>query len=371
MKKILVFGMTDIPGGMESVIMNYYRFIDKEKIQFDFLCNTEKVAYEEEINKLGGKIFRIPARSKGYFKYKNALKNFYKEHSKDYSCIWINVCSLANIDYLKMAKKYGIKTRIIHCHNSQNMDSKLRGLLHKFNRLFISNYATDFWTCSDFASPWFYSQNIIKSKTYKVINNAIDLNKFGFSEDIRDLYRKELGFDDNTLVIGNVGRFHFQKNHPFIINIFEKIVDKKPNSVLLLIGAGEDEEKIRNLVNEKNLKQKVIFLGKREDVNNILQAMDVFLFPSVFEGFGLALVEAQAASLKIFASSDCIPEIVKLDKKNFNSISLNENSDVWAQKIIDSCKNSSKRISNSEIIKSAGYDIEKESKDMQEFFELH
>ena len=132
LKKILVFGITDKPGGVESVIMNYYRNMDRSKLQFDFLCNTDVVAYEDEIKNLGGNIYRITARSKNLFKYRKELKEFFKKNHEKYDTVWVNICSLANIDYLKMARKYKIKNRIIHCHNSQNMDSKLRGLLHKF-----------------------------------------------------------------------------------------------------------------------------------------------------------------------------------------------------------------------------------------------
>ena len=169
MKRILVFGITDFPGGIESVIMNYYRNIDKNKIQFDFLCNTEN--------------------------------NFFKNYYNKYDAIWVNVCSLANIDYLKIAKKYNIKTRIIHCHTSQNMDSKLRGILHKFNKLFLKKYATDFWSCSASSSSWFYSKSIMNSNKFKIIKNAIDLDKFIFNNKIREEYRRDMKIDDDTIVI--------------------------------------------------------------------------------------------------------------------------------------------------------------------------
>ena len=135
-KKILIFGITHNPGGIENVIMNFYRNINKKKFQFDFLCNTKVVAYEEEIKKMGGKIFKIIARSENYFKYRKELDTFFKENAKNYSAIWVNLCSLANVDYLKYAKKYGIKCRIVHSHCSNNMDSLLRGFLHNFNKLF-------------------------------------------------------------------------------------------------------------------------------------------------------------------------------------------------------------------------------------------
>ena len=134
-KKVLVFGMTENPGGVESVIMNYYRNIDLKRVHFDFLCNSyEPIAYEDELTSNGAKCFHFVARSKNPIKYHKELKTFFKKHADEYSAIWVNVCSLANIDYLKLAKKYGISKRIIHSHNSENMDSKLRGKLHEYNK---------------------------------------------------------------------------------------------------------------------------------------------------------------------------------------------------------------------------------------------
>ncbi len=190
--KVLVFGITDNPGGVESVIMNYYRNIDREKVQFDFLCNTEIVAYEEEIKKLGGKIYRVTARSKDIKKYKEDMKNFFSNHAKEYACIWVNICSLANIDYLKYAKKYGIKRRIVHSHNSQNMDSFLRGMVHRLNKILLAEYATDFWACSEDAGKWFYYDLVREENKYKIINNAIDVEEYKYNPNIREEYRRKL-----------------------------------------------------------------------------------------------------------------------------------------------------------------------------------
>ena len=184
MKRILVFGMTENPGGVESFLINYYRHIDRNKIQFDFLCNThELVAYEEELIALGGRVFHITARSKNRNLYKKQLKEVFEKHSKEWSAIWVNVCSLANIDYLKLAKKYGINKRIIHSHNSQNMDNTLRGFLHKWNKKRIDDYATDFWACSEDAAKWFYKDDVLSKAV--IIHNAIDVTRLSFDEEKR------------------------------------------------------------------------------------------------------------------------------------------------------------------------------------------
>ena len=363
MQKVLVFGMTENPGGVESVIMNYYRHLNKEKYQFDFLCNTDVVAYEEEIKKMGGEIYRITARSKNRKQYKNDMNKFFKINSNKYAAIWVNVCSLANIDYLKYAKKYGIKKRIIHSHNSQNMDSKLRSLLHKINKKFVHKYATDFWSCGDEAAKWFYSNKIIKSDNYYLLNNAINTDKFKYNIQIREEYRKQLDVQDK-IVFGNIGRFHFQKNHTFIIKIFNEIQKIKPESVLLLIGAGEDEEMIKNMVNNYNIQDKVKFLGLRNDVEKIMQAMDVLLFPSLFEGLPVVLVEAQTSDLLIYASNTISPK--SKIKENMKMISLDLDEKEWSKIIIDDLSKKYERTSDISEIINNGYDINEEIKKFED-----
>lgn len=366
MKKILVFGVTENPGGVEAVIMNYYRALDRSKIQFDFLCNTDVVAYEDEIKSLGGTIYRITARSKDRKKFREDMDNFFKEHSSEYSTIWVNVCSLANIDYLKYAKKYGIKYRIIHSHNSQNMDSKLREILHRINKMFISKYATDFWTCGDEAGEWFYSKKIIKSDKYLFVNNAINADKYKYNKKVRDEYRKKMNLTDK-IVFGNVGRLHFQKNHTFIIKVFNEFLKEKPNSVLLLIGQGEDEEKIRNQIKELNIEDKVILLGIRKDVEKLMQCMDIFLFPSKFEGLPLVLVEAEAAKLLIFAS-DVITKKVKFNDRMIY-LSLEKDEKYWSKKILSNLDKIESRESDiSDIIKN-GFNITDEVNKIAKYFE--
>ena len=364
MKRVLVFGITDNPGGIESVIMNYYRCINKKNIQFDFLCNTKKVAYEDEIKKLGGTIYRITARSVDRIKFKKELNAFFKENSYKYDSIWVNVCSLANIDYLKLAKKYNIEKRIIHSHNSQNMDSFIRGVFHKINRLVLKKYATDFWSCSDDASKWFYNNSIINSPKYMLINNAVDYQKYKFNKNIRNEYRRILGLE-GKMVIGNVGRMHFQKNQKFILEIFNEMYKENHKTVLLLIGDGPDRKKIEEMVDEYGLNNNVIFLGVRNDIPELLQAMDVFLFPSLFEGLPLALIEAQVSNLPIYTSKGKINNRVVVDKNLVHFISLEDNEKIWAREIFQTYKNSNREFNNQELIRKSGYDIKTETKKLE------
>lgn len=362
MKRILVFGMTENPGGVESFLMNYYRHIDRSKIQFDFLANShKKIAYEEEIISTGAQVFHITARSENLRLYKKELKKIFVEHSDEWQAIWVNVCSLANIDYLKIAKQFGIKKRIIHSHNSQNMDGKLRGILHNVNKRKIKKYATDFWACSEEAAKWFYSN----SKDVVVIHNAIDVEKLSFDSVKRKKIRNSMNFNCD-FIIGNIGRLHFQKNQMFILDIFTEICKKISNSKLVLIGQGEDEHKLKEKCKLLGIEENVIFTGVQDNIDEWLSAFDVFLFPSLFEGLGIAALEAQANGVPVLASVKVIPEDVKLND-NFIFYDLNNSALEWADELIK-IKNTMHRKSKEEILKNFiknGYEIGTEVKKLE------
>ena len=233
--KVLVFGMTDNPGGMESCVMNYYRNIDWSDVQFDFLCNWENMVYADEVTAKGSKIYTIPQKSKDYKAYKKALDDFFKAHKGEYDVFWYNTCTLTNIDYLVYAKKYGIKKRIIHAHNSGNETSKLRGIFHYLNKTRLSQYATDYWSCSMVASEYFYNENIINSPKHHIINNAIQTKDYAFDEAVRNEIRKEYKLEDKY-VIGHVGRFQYQKNHEFLVDVFNEYLKLDNKAVLMLVG---------------------------------------------------------------------------------------------------------------------------------------
>lgn len=367
MKKVLIVGMTQNPGGIENVIMNYYRNIDKSKIQFDFLCNTEKVAYQDEILSLGGKVVNVASRSKSFFTYKKEIKKLFKDKANTYSAIWVNFCNLTNLDYLKLAKKYGIKCRIIHSHNSKNMYSKKLEIIHKINKIFLNKYATDFWSCSEDATNWFYNKKILKQNKILIINNAINLEQFKYNEKVENEYRKKLGLE-NKFIIGHVGRFQYQKNHEFLIEIFNEIYKKNKNVHLLLIGQGEQEPKIKEKVKRLNIEEAVTFLGVRNDIAELMKTMNLFLFPSRFEGLGLVLIEAQAVGLPIVASKDVIPQSVKMTE-NFYFKSLSENAESWAKTVLENIDKEKQSEINISQLQNHNYDIKLEAKKVERFFE--
>lgn len=332
---VLVFGMTENPGGVESFLMNYYRRMDLSRLHFDFLCNSyDPVAYEDEIHAMGGRTVHFTSRRSNPVRFRKELESFFAKHGSEYDAIWVNVNSLANIDYLKMAKKYGIPKRIIHSHNAQNMDTKLRGLLHEANRGKVGRYATDFWACSEYAAKWFYAgrggRGALRHPAI-VIRNAIDVEKIQAGISKRQEIRSRLGWTDGY-VLACVGRLHFQKNQIFAIDVLSALLKKMPDARLLLVGQGEDEKKLLSRVKELGMEDEVRFAGVVEDVPAYLGASDFFLFPSVFEGLGIAGLEAQAGGLPVLASADVIPkDIAVTDRILFRS--LDDGPDAWAEQI--------------------------------------
>lgn len=364
MYKVLVFGVTENPGGVESFLLSYYRKIDKKKIHFDFLCNThQKVAYEDELIALGSEVIHITMRSKNPLKYYQELNAFMKSHASEYDAVWVNVCSLANIDYIKIAKKYGIKKRIIHSHNSQNMDSRLRGFLHNINKNKIQKYATDFWACSEDAAKWFYKDDLLPKVV--IIKNAIDLPRYAFSNGKRNQIRKKYHLE-NAYVIGNVGRLHFQKNQMFALDVLKDLLHQKPDSVLMLVGQGEDEAKLKKHAEELGIREHVIFTGVQSDIDAYLSSFDLFLFPSVFEGLSIAGLEAQANGVPVLASYGVVPEELKLND-NFHFKKLEDGSESWAEKVSEISLND-KRADQNQIERKftdAGYNIDHEVKRLE------
>ncbi len=353
MYNVLVFGMTENPGGVESFLMNYYRRIDRSRFHFDFLCNSyDPVAYEDEIHAMGGRTIHFTSRRQNPIRFRRELESFFAKHAKEYQAIWVNVNSLANIDYLKMAKKYGIPRRIIHSHNAQNMDTRLRGMLHEANRGKVGSFATDFWACSDYAARWFYAGRGGKGSLRHpavVIRNAIDVEAIQAGISRRDQYRALAGADaakgtaggtsgsaacgwSDKYILACIGRLHFQKNQKFAIDVLARLLPDMPDARLLLIGQGEDEEMLRAHVRELDLEEYVYFAGVVTDVAGWLGASDFFLFPSVFEGLGIAGLESQAAGLPTLASSGVIPEdIAVTDRLQFYP--LEKGPDGWAGQV--------------------------------------
>lgn len=341
-------------GGLETFVMNVYRAIDRSKVQFDFLLNSEQGDYVEEAKSLGANIYVIPSRNKGFFEYSKNLDIFFKEHAKKYVAIHQHAPTLSSIDPLIYAKKHGVKTRIIHAHSSSlSGKSKLHYILHAINKYRIGNIATHYYVCSEKANDWFFNYTSLKNKS-EMINNGIDANKYVFDHEIRDKIRNEFGINHDTVVLGHVGRFMFVKNHLFLLDIFDHYHKINPNSKLLLIGTGELFEQVKSKVEELKLKDSVIFTGVRGDVNELMMAMDVFVMPSLFEGLPMVLVEAQATGL-LCICSDTISTDASLTG-DIKWMSLDKFPNEWSDLIL---KELTQHIRNNRysIICKKGFDI--------------
>lgn len=343
-----------VGGGVEAVVMNYYRHIDKSKIQFDFICDDDStnIPYEE-IESLGGRVILIPPYQK-VFKYHKELKQVLKENNYKIVHSHINTLSVFSLWAAKSAK---VPVRIAHSHSTTNKKEKKKNLLKQVLRPFAKMYATHYFACTEHAARWMFKDKEYDKGNVYLLNNAIDLDKFKYDEEIRKNKRKELNIDDNTLVIGHIGRFVAQKNHTFLIDIFNELHKKENNSILLLAGQGPLMDEIKNKVKKLKLEDCVNFLGQRSDVNKLYQAFDAFLLPSLYEGLGMVLIEAECAGLPCYASTE-VPEIAKVvDSLKF--ISLNEQSNVWSDSILNDIKKYKRKDCQKEV-KVAGYDIKTE-----------
>lgn len=337
-------------GGIEAFIMNLYRNIDRTKIQFDFAVHTkEKGEYDEEIKKLGGNIYYFCSRRSGFIKYYNDWKKFLKNNFSKYTTIHMHVSSLTTLLPIQCAKKYKIKNRIIHAHSTLQ-SGMLHKLLISINKKRVKKYATELLACSSEAGNYVFGKN-----KFELFHNGIDIQKYKFNNVVREKVRKELGIKDNELALVHVGRFDYAKNHNYIIDIFKHINNIDKQVKLFLVGDGELKNEIKRKVTELSLLENVIFLNKRQDVNEILQGMDAFVFPSNYEGLPIAMIEAQAAGLRVFASTNISTESKISDLVEFMSIE-NEPSE-WAEKIINKRNILKNRVNMEEILVKKGYDI--------------
>lgn len=343
-------------GGLETMLMNYYRNIDRSRIQFDFLTHREYDGdYGDEIKTLGGIIYHMPRLNPFSIKYKKMLNDFFDNH-KQYQIIHVHQDCMSSV-ILKIAKQHGVKVRIAHSHNS-SQDKDYKFPIKMYYRTQIAKYATDLFACSKAAGEWMFGNS-----KFIVLNNAIDAKKYIFNQTKRDTIRKILGIDKNELLIGHVGRFCNQKNHMYLIDIFYMIQKKVP-AKLILVGDGELRTKIEEKVVSYNLKDEVIFTGIRSDVADLMQAMDVFIFPSNYEGLPVTMIEAQASGLPCLISGK-VPIECKITDLVYQS-PLSQSADVWADTAIRFVK--TERRNTYENIKEAGFDIEKNSEWLQDFY---
>ncbi len=347
-------------GGAETMVMNYYRHIDRTKIQFDFLVHREqRGAYDDEIEALGGRIYRLcPIYPQNFARYKRDLRGFFQAHP-EYKIIHSHMSELGYFAFSE-AKRQGIPVRICHAHNAPHgFDMKM--IMRTYFKKRMMPYVTHLFMCGIDSGRWLYGKQ--NEDRFIMLNNAIDVQTYTYDSNKRIEMRRQLNLTDD-LVIGHVGRFNPQKNHSFLIDIFAALLKKEPNAVLLLVGGGVGMSKMQEKVQELGIAEHVRFLGVRSDVADLMKAMDVFVFPSLYEGLGIALIEAQAAGLPCVVS-DTIPHEAYLTDL-VDSESLSAPAEKWAEKIL--AKRAIPRTDRRAEIAAHGFDITTEAVKLQEFY---
>lgn len=347
--------------GLETMLMNYYRNIDRDLVQFDFLVHRDdEYDYDREIEALGGHIYHVrPITPRNFMGYLDDLSAFFSEHS-EYKIVHAHLDALSAF-VLRAAKRKNVPVRIAHSHNTDfDKDSKM--LLRYFAKALIPLYATHFMGCSKPALKFMFGEQIANGSSALVLPNAIDLTAFSFSREKRICVRENLGIDEK-LVIGHIGRFGYQKNHEFLIDIFAELYRLRSDAVLLLIGDGEDKPKIEEKVRNLGLEGSVRFLGVRNDIPDLLSAMDLFVMPSWFEGFVIVLLEAQMNGLPAIASNTICSEINVSERLKF--MSLEATAFEWAQMILSI---DGRRYDAAEKMRVGGFDIRQQAKKLEEYY---
>lgn len=358
-----VLGTTNL-GGAESRVMELYRALDRDKVQFDFLVHTGKEGqYSEEIRRLGGRIYSVTRfRLLNLLSYKKALRKFFREHH-EFAAVHGHMTSTASI-YLPVAKKAGIPVTIAHAR-SAGVSPGLKGLATRMLRYPLKYRADYCFTCSAEAAEAVYGRKWVEKGNVWTIPNAIDPQRFVFDAAVRAQVREELGLKDQ-FVIGHVGRFGFMKNHTFLVDIFAELCKMRDDAVLVLIGKGELEGQIREKAGSMGLSDKVFFLGNRFDVERYYQAFDYFVFPSTFEGLPGSVVEAQASGLCCLVSDKVTREAALTGLVTYKSIG--EPAANWAGEIMRNAKAALERKDMRAAIAAKGFDVRGQAAAMEAFY---
>lgn len=357
--RVLQVGMTRNLGGIETYLIEQFRHLDKTKIDYDFVNITGEysICYEDEILASGSKIFKVVSRHKNPILHYWQWFNILLQNKGVYDVIVLNTNSLEYVFPLVLGKIFSIPVRVIHSHNSgfENKQGLARRLLVGMNKKLLAWSANLRFACSQFAGQWMFKDN-----PYHVIYNAIDIHKYDADLIVREETRNALGLH-TELTLLHVGRFSYQKNHSFLLDIFKEVHRIQPDSVLLLVGDTTEESEFLTEVKRKikafGLENVVRLLGRRDDVNKIMQAADVLVMPSFFEGLTVVGIEAQASDLPLLLSDTVTKELGLLPSTQF--ISLEAGPTVWGEAIVNSKQHN--RQSRYEELKAAGYDIGNET----------
>ena len=343
-------------GGIETMIMNYYRQIDRSKVQFDFLVHRDfRADYDDEIESLGGRIYRLPPMVIWHRSYYKALNSFFTEHP-EYRIVHSHLNCMSTV-ILKAAKKHGVPVRIAHSHAYGT-----RFVVRDYYRVRLPGVSTQLLACGKQAGDWMF-----RGAAYRVIPNAIDVDRYIYDPLKRREIRASLGIPAGAFVLGHIGRLNYIKNHTFLINVFAEVKKQKPESVLLLVGDGELRDELEKKVKDLGLGDSVVFTGIRSDVPDLTQAMDCFVFPSLTEGLPVALVEAQAAGLPCLISTGVPPEAAMISETRH--VELSAGAAHWAKLALECSK--LPRLDTRAAIAEAGFDIKMNAEYLQNYYLEH
>jgi len=354
-------------GGAEALLMNLYRAIDRDVIQFDFMVHTtEKAQYDDEIRALGGRIFRVN-RFYGYnpYSYRRAWNKFFTEHL-EHGMVHGHIASSAPI-YLGVAQKFG-RTTIAHAHSDTNGPGLLGFALGVVNR-FTPRVTDYFFACSAQAARHRFGASVTDQPNYYFVPNGIDTAEYAYSPRARERVREEFELG-GTPVVGHVGRFDPQKNHMFLIDVWRRILDNIPDARFLLVGDGPLRGKVENKIAEAGLNDRVILTGVRTDVPDLLSAMDVFCFPSIHEGLGIVVLEAQASGLPSVITDTIPPEVDVTDQ--VTRLALNQGTQVWADMVANLLASPAVRDAvSAKQVADAGFDVNQVASWLTDFYLTH
>ncbi len=347
-------------GGLETMIMNYYRQMDRTKVQFDFLVHRDfRADYDDEIEQLGGRIYRIGRLVPWSRAYQQSLDAFFAAHP-EYGEVHVHQDCLSAV-ILKAAQRHGIPVRIAHSHSS-SQDKNLKYLIKLYYKRQIPRHATALFACGRDAGDWMFG-----GAPYTVINNAIDAAQYRYRQAHAREVRQALGIAEDAFVIGHVGRFCPVKNHAFLLDAFDQLRRENERAVLLLVGDGELRSSMEEKAKAMGLEDRVMFTGVRSDVCDLMQAMDVFVFPSRYEGLPVSLVEAQAAGLPCIIS-DRVPDACMLTDLA-QKVSLEDSVQQWTERIL--ATRATVRRDRFEEMAAGGYDIVSNAAWLQQYYIDH
>lgn len=348
-------------GGIKSVITNYYSNVDRNKISFDLLIdNNSPIDDYSEIETIGGRVCKISTLSNP-FKYISQIYKLSKENKYDIIHGYVNALNVFSMFAGKMA---GVPVRIAENLSSAHPGEKktiVKNILKPFSKIF----PTDLAACSKSCGEWLYGKKDIESGKVRIFNNAISLKKYTYDKELRENVRNSLGLSDENFVLGHIGRYQYQKNHNFLIDIFDEVYKRDKNSRLLLVGYGDLKEEIFNKINSLGLKDAVIDMGATENIAGLYNAMDVFVLPSFYEGLPVVGIEAQATGLPCVFSTEVTKETGVIPDTKF--VELSENKGKWADEILK-IRDNYKRANTENYIIDAGFDIETEGRKLQDYY---